>query len=91
MILLKMLIWELLWCINGYTNHPAEAIWGAEDLGTILEYLTPGGDIPLIAGNQTRDYMILLKFQGNKEVLLDFLKSLATNNEEEQAIFRNYR
>ena len=36
-----MLIWELLRCINVYTNHPAEAIWGAEDLGTILEYLAP--------------------------------------------------
>ena len=39
--LLEMLIWELLRCINGYTNHPVKAIWGAEDLGTILEYLAP--------------------------------------------------
>ena len=32
---------ELLQCINVYTNHPAEAIWGAEDLETMLEYLAP--------------------------------------------------
>ena len=36
-----MFNWELFRCINVYTNHPAEAIWGAEDLGTILEYLAP--------------------------------------------------
>ena len=49
-----MFKWELLQCININTNHPAKAIWRAKDMGTILEYLVPGGDIPLIAGNRTQ-------------------------------------
>ena len=64
MLRIKMLTWELLRCINGYINHPAKAIWGAEYLGTILEYLAsrwrysahrPG----IEPGNQRRQHWTL--------------------------------